>query len=64
MKLIIYIIGDTHRNFSRFYGLEVSSDDMLIILGDSGINYCLNNEELKYKDYLTKFKIKLFCIRG
>lgn len=61
---MIYITGDTHRNFSRLYGLEVSSDDMLIILGDSGINYCLNEEELKYKDYLTKFKIKLFCIRG
>lgn len=61
---MIYITGDTHRNFSRLYGLEGSSDDMLIILGDSGINYYLNEEELKYKDYLTKFKIKLFCIRG
>jgi DNA repair exonuclease SbcCD nuclease subunit len=61
---MIYITGDTHRNFSRLYGLEVSSDDMLIILGDSCITYCLNEEELKYKDYLTKFKIKLFCIRG
>ena len=41
---MIYITGDTHRDFSRLYGLEVSSDDMLIILGDSGINYYLNEE--------------------
>lgn len=61
---MLYITGDTHRDFSRLYSLEASSDDILIILGDSGINYCLNEEDIKYKDYLTKFKIKLFCIRG
>ena len=61
---MLYITGDTHRDFSRLYSLEASSDDILIILGDSGINYCLNEEDIKYKDYLTEFKIKLFCIRG
>lgn len=37
---------------------------MLIILGDAGINYCLNDEDIRYKEYLKRFKIKLFCIRG
>ena len=35
---MLYITGDTHRDFSRLYSLEASSDDILIILGDSGIN--------------------------
>ena len=36
---MIYITGDTHRDFSRIHNLNINSDDMLIILGDSGINY-------------------------
>jgi 3-oxoacid CoA-transferase subunit A len=59
-----YITGDTHREFSRLYNLKEIEDDMLIILGDSGINYFLNEEDVKYKDYLKRFNIKLFCIRG
>ena len=37
---------------------------MLIVLGDTGINYCLDNEDISYKEYLKKFKIKIFCVRG
>lgn len=61
---MIYITGDTHRDFSRLFKLEKIEDDMLIILGDAGINYCLNDEDIRYKEYLKRFKIKLFCIRG
>lgn len=61
---MIYITGDTHRDFTRINNLEVSSNDMLIVLGDSGINYLLNEEDIKYKEYLEKLKIKLFCVRG
>ena len=61
---MIYITGDTHRDFSRLFKLEEIEDDMLIILGDAGINYCLNDEDIRYKEYLKRFKIKLFCIRG
>ena len=61
---MVYITGDTHRDFSRLYKLEENNDDMLIVLGDAGINYYLNEEDIRYKEYLKKFKLKIFCIRG
>ncbi len=61
---MIYITGDTHRDFSRLFNLENHEEDMLIILGDVGINYCLNEEDKKLKEYLKQFKFKLFCVRG
>ena len=61
---MIYITGDTHRDFSRFYGKNFNNEDMVIILGDAGINYCLNEEDKKFKEHLSKLNIKLFCIQG
>ena len=61
---MIYITGDTHRDFSRIYKLKKDSDNMLIVLGDVGINYCLNEEDKNCKEYLKKLKLKLFCVRG
>ena len=61
---MIYITGDTHRDFSRLNSLDNNPNDMLIVLGDTGINYFLNTKDFIYKEYLKKFKIKLFCIRG
>ena len=41
----IYITGDTHRDFSRIYNFcekqGTTKDDIMIILGDAGINYYL-----------------------
>lgn len=61
---MILITGDTHRDFSRFYKLKKDSNNMLIVLGDVGINYYLNEEDKNYKEYLKKLKLKLFCVRG
>ena len=61
---MIYITGDTHRDFSRLDNMKFNKDDMLIILGDAGINYCLNEEDNKFKEYLKKYNVKMFCIRG
>ncbi len=61
---MIYITGDTHRDFYRVYDLKKDNDNMLIILGDVGINYYLNEKDLKCKEYLNSLKLKLFCIRG
>ncbi len=61
---MIYITGDTHREFSRLNNLDYKDGDMLIVLGDSGINYCLNDEDIKYKKCLNDFNIKIFSIRG
>ena len=61
---MIYITGDTHRDFRRLNNLEFSNDDMLIILGDAGINYYLNTDDKLLKEMLNKLNIKFFCIRG
>ena len=61
---MIYITGDTHRDFSRLDKMEFNKDDLLIILGDAGINYCLNEEDNGFKEYLKKYNVKMFCIRG
>ena len=61
---MIYITGDTHRDFSRLDNIKFNKDDMLIILGDTGINYYLNEEDKKFKEYLKKYNVKMFCIRG
>lgn len=64
MKNKIYITGDTHRDFTRLNSMTRTSNDMLIILGDVGVNYLLNEEDKKFKKYLNDLKIKLFCVRG
>ena len=61
---MIYITGDIHRDFSRIYKLKKDSDNMLIVLGDVGINYYLNEEDKNCKEHLKKLKLKLFCVRG
>ena len=49
---MIYITGDKHRDFYRLHSIEKNNDNMVIILGDAGINYCLNEEDSKFKNYL------------
>ena len=61
---MVYITGDMHRDFSRVNYLDANEKDMLIILGDAGINYYLNEEDDNFKKYLQKFKLKFFCVRG
>ena len=62
--MMIYITGDTHGDFSRLYDLIFNENDILIVLGDAGINYFLNDEDKKLKEFLKKFKLKIFCVRG
>lgn len=61
---MIYITGDTHRDFSKLDKIIFNKDDILTILGDAGINYCLTEEDNKFKEYLKKYNVKMFCIRG
>lgn len=61
---MIYITGDTHREFYRLNDIEKNKNNMLIILGDVGINYYLNEKDKKLKEQLNSYNIKLFCIQG
>lgn len=49
---MLYIIGDTHGDFYRFGHLGLNKDDIMIILGDVGINYYLDEYDKKLKERL------------
>ena len=65
---MIVITGDLHRNFHRVSALcdifETGKEDILIILGDVGINYFGGNKDVQLKRELAKFPITMFCIHG
>ena len=64
----IYITGDTHGRFMDLitktirYGL--TERDLLIILGDVGINFYGNFYDMKSKDRLATIPSTVLCIRG
>lgn len=64
----IYITGDTHRDFDRISDFCAScgtaAEDILIILGDAGINYFLDQRDEELKAELAEYPITLFCIHG
>ena len=65
---MIYITGDKHGDFSSIFefceNIKTNSSDIMIILGDAGINYYLNEKDYLLKDKLSKLPITLFCIHG
>jgi hypothetical protein len=66
---MIYITGDTHRNFNRIMDFcerfHTTEDDTLIILGDAGLNYCGDAEDVPYQKMLARhLPIKMFCVHG
>lgn len=65
---MIYLTGDTHGRFDRIFTFceerNTSRDDILIILGDAGINYHLGSRADRLKDSLKTLPITLLCIHG
>lgn len=63
-----YITGDKHKKFDRVeeFCLEyhTTTDDVMIILGDSGINYWLSPKDEKLKERVARIPITCFCIHG
>ena len=64
----VFITGDTHGNFQRIIDFcekqETSKDDLMVILGDAGINYYLSKRDQTLKKSLSELPITLFCIHG
>lgn len=64
----VFITGDTHRVFSRVtslcHNMNTTKRDILIILGDAGINYFLDYRDDSLKRGLSLLPITLVCIRG
>lgn len=66
---MIYITGDKHADFRDVlyfcYTDNTTLDDILIVLGDAGINYFANEKDVPLKESLKRLcPITLFCIHG
>lgn len=65
---MIYITGDTHGNFGRIRNFckefNTKKEDILIILGDAGINYSGPEYDKINKNFLKKLPITIFAIHG
>ena len=61
---MIYITGDTHGDFHRFEGMDLKEEDLVIILGDVGLNYFLDMRADLMKQRLSKYPCTFFFVRG
>lgn len=65
---MIYITGDKHGEyysiFEFCYKNKTSTNDTMIVLGDAGINYFLDEKDYILKNSLKQLPITLFCIHG
>ncbi|OJU09441.1 MAG: serine/threonine protein phosphatase [Clostridiales bacterium 43-6] len=65
---MIYITGDTHGDFRRISSFcdkfGTKREDIMIILGDAGINYFDDERADKLKERLSNLPITLFCLHG
>lgn len=66
--MTVYLTGDTHRDFDRIFSFCeeycTTEDDILVILGDAGINYFCDYRDRELKSELVKLPITLLCIHG
>ena len=64
----VYLTGDTHGRFERIACFcrdnHTTREDVLIILGDAGVNYYLNHRDETLKQYIATMPITLLCIHG
>lgn len=65
---MIILTGDTHGEFSRIFEFceeyDLTEEDVLVILGDAGINYYLNERDQELKEELSELPCTLFLIHG
>ena len=65
---MIYITGDTHGDMNRIVRfcerMETSQEDIMIILGDVGLNYNGDSRDRRNKEKVANLPITLFCIHG
>lgn len=65
---MVIITGDTHGEFSRIIDFceeyETALNDVMVILGDSGINYYLDERDTVLKEKLSDLHVTLFCVYG
>lgn len=65
---MIFLTGDTHGEFSHVADfcrkMQTTIDDIVIILGDVGLNYYGGKRDRLQKELLDSLKTTFFCIHG
>lgn len=65
---MIYLTGDAHGSFRRIGAFcreaKTSRDDVLVLLGDAGINYFGGQRDAWNKVYLSELPVTLLCVHG
>ena len=65
---MIFVTGDTHADFRRVSDfcnkMNTTKEDILIVLGDAGLNYYLNYKDDFVKKEVQQLPITVFCIHG
>ena len=65
---MFYITGDTHGNFRRYIAFseqaQPGGDDVMIVLGDAGLNYSAGERDETRKRFVNGFPFTTFCIHG
>jgi len=65
---MVYITGDIHGNPLRISDMcsqqRLGSKDIIVILGDVGLNYDMGSRDREIKEYLSQEKPTIFCIHG
>ena len=64
----IYITGDCHGDFKKIEifcrQYKTTCEDVMIILGDAGINFYLSKWDKRNKSLLAKLELTFLCIHG
>lgn len=65
---MIWITGDKHGDFAEVEAFcrewQTRRSDVLILLGDTGINYYRDARAIALKQHLAQLPITLFCVHG
>lgn len=66
---MIYFTGDVHGSsydlINRFSNIELTPDDVIVILGDAGFNYFGNRKDLANKMHIkNEICATVFCVHG
>lgn len=60
-----YVSGDTHGKVAdRIYDANLRPGDTLIILGDNGLNFFLDERDKKEKKLVQASGVNVYCLRG
>ncbi len=66
---MIYITGDNHGDFTRINDFceenkTTTENDIMVILGDAGLNFFLDERDFKRKNEVDKIPITFFMVHG